>query len=250
MTDLIVSVVMPVYNAEAHLGESFDSVLSQDMSEWELIAVDDGSDDRSAILLREKAIGNPRVRVFRQRGNMGVAAARNLALEHARGVYIAFLDSDDIWHPNKLLKQVNFMRTSGCDISYTNYQRVDATGFPLSFVRSPPQIVYRDLLRGNGIGLSTAMYRRAAFAGLRFKKMHHEDYVFWLDALRGGSVAKRIDSASALTFYRVSDNSLSSSKNLVWRWQWAVYRKYLKINVFKSIFYFLFYAMNAVIKRL
>jgi glycosyltransferase involved in cell wall biosynthesis len=250
MTDPIVSIVMPVYNARAYICKSFDSILDQSMLDWELIAVDDGSSDGSAILLQEKATKDPRVRVFQHKKNMGVAAARNLALEYARGVYIAFLDSDDIWHPDKLMEQVSFMKTSGCDISYTNYQRVDAAGLPLSFVRSPSKITYRDLLRGNGIGLSTAMYRKAALIGLCFKKIHHEDYVFWLDALRRVSVAKRVNSISALAYYRVSSSSLSSSKRLVWKWQWAVYRKYLKVSVAKSAFYFLAYVVNAVIKRL
>ena len=157
----LVSVIMPVYNARDFLCASIDSVLSQTHRKLELIAVDDGSSDGSLDLLTELASCDPRLRVICLPANGGVAAARNAGLAAATGSHVAFLDSDDRWHPRKLEWQLAQMLQTGAQITYAAYDRVTPSGTVLSQVRPPASVSYTDMLKSNYICLSTGMYDRS-----------------------------------------------------------------------------------------
>jgi teichuronic acid biosynthesis glycosyltransferase TuaG len=244
----LVSVVMPVYNAEATLRASVESVLVQSHTAIELLAVDDGSRDASLQILVDLAARDSRVRVLRMPANGGVAAARNLALDAARGNYIAFLDSDDTWHSNKVERQLAAMGAEGARVSYTAYDRVGEDGRLLSRVCPPASVGYADMLKSNRIGNLTGMYERA-LGEPRFRRVGHEDYVFWLECVRRAGRAIRAGDGESLARYLVRDGSLSSNKFKAARWQWHIYRHVERLSLTASIGYMLHYAANAVRKR-
>ncbi len=248
MDEPLVSVVMPVYNAASYLAASVESVLGQSHARLELIAVDDGSRDASWSMLEQYAARDTRVRALRLPANAGVAAARNAALEQAAGDRIAFLDSDDCWHPRKLELQLAHMRASGARVSYCAYLRVDEQGRELSQVWPPAAIAHRDLLRSNFIGHLTGMYERG-IGEFRFRRIGHEDYVFWLDVLRVAGRAERVEHDQPLARYLVRAGSVSSDKLRAARWQWRIYREVEGLGVAAAARHMVHYAANAMHKR-
>jgi glycosyltransferase involved in cell wall biosynthesis len=246
-TDLV-SVIMPVYNAEAWLPRAIDSVLMQSHAELELITVDDGSSDRSPAMLDAYAVTDARVRVLRQPCNGGVAAARNAGIAAARGDYVAFLDADDWWHPAKLECQLTSMRSSGALISYASYWRVAEDGRVLGKVTPPPQVNWQDMLASNFIGNLTGMYVRS-LGDIPFQRIGHEDYVFWLEQVRRAGKAERVESPEPLAWYLVRERSLSANKLRAASWQWEIYRSVAKLGLMQSAFCMARYVQHAVVKR-
>ena len=241
-----VSVVMPVYNAEATLCRSVESVLAQTHRDLELVAVDDGSRDASPGMLAAFAKADSRVKVIRQ-DNAGVAAARNAGLRAASGTHVAFLDSDDWWHASKVQRQLDHLDATGARIAYACYQRVDESGALLSTVRPPVQVDYPAMLRSNRIGNLTGLYDRTLGDAV-FQRIGHEDYAFWLEMVRRAGHAVRVGS-EPLAWYCVRSRSLSSDKAKAARWQWNIYRNIERLSVPLSAWYFLHYAGNALTKR-
>lgn len=244
----LVSVVMPVYNAARWLKRPVESVLAQTHRALELIAVDDGSSDDSVALIEAYARGDDRIRLLRQPQNGGVAAARNAGLDMARGDYVAFLDADDWWHPRKLELQLAAMRSSGAQVSYAAYQRMAEDGRLLSRVTPPARVTWRDMLGSNFIGHLTGMYARR-LGDARFRRIGHEDYVFWLEQVRRAGYAIRVDHNEPLAYYLVRDGSVSANKLRAARWQWAIYRDVEGLGFFRSLVCMSRYAWNAVAKR-
>jgi glycosyltransferase involved in cell wall biosynthesis len=248
MSNDLVSVIMPIYNAEAWLPRAIDSVLGQSHGKLELITVDDGSSDRSLDLLDAYAEGDARVRVLRQPCNGGVAAARNTGISAARGDHIAFLDADDWWHPAKLERQLATMQASGALISYASYWRVAESGHVLSTVVPPRQVTWQDMLASNFIGNLTGMYARS-LGDVPFQRIGHEDYVFWLEQVRRAGKAVRVESPEPLAWYLVRERSLSANKLQAASWQWDIYRSVAKLGMVHSAFCMARYVRHAVIKR-
>lgn len=248
MSGDLVSVIMPVYNAEAWLQRAIDSVLAQSHTHLELIAVDDGSRDRSPTMIDAYAAADARMRVVRQPANGGVAAARNAGIATARGDYIAFLDADDWWHPAKLERQLISMCASGALISYASYWRVAEDGRVLGKVTPPPQVDWRDMLSSNFIGTLTGMYARR-LGDVPFQRIGHEDYVFWLEQVRRAGKAVRVESDEPLGWYMVRERSLSANKLRAASWQWGIYRNVEKLGLMQSMACMARYARHALIKR-
>jgi glycosyltransferase involved in cell wall biosynthesis len=244
----VVSVVMPIYNAEQWLGRSIDSVLQQTHPALELIAVDDGSTDGSWGMLQRYAALDARARVIRLERNGGVAAARNAGMAAATGQYVAFLDSDDWWHPRKLEWQVAQMLQSGAQVSYGAYDRVTSQGRLLSQVRPRRSVDYRDMLKSNHIGHLTGMYERSLGAA-GFQRVGHEDYVFWLEMVRRAGRAICIDAPAPLAWYLVRNGSVSANKIRAAAWQWRIYRRIERLGWLASATYMCHYGWHAVRKR-
>jgi glycosyltransferase involved in cell wall biosynthesis len=248
MTAAVVSIVMPVYNADKYLQKSIDSVLGQTHRAFELIAVDDCSSDRSWEILQSCAAADSRVKAIRLDVNGGVAAARNAGIAVALGSHMAFLDSDDWWDPHKLEMQLSQMTQTGASVSYTTYDRVGIDGALLSCVRPPATVSFSDMLKSNRIGHSTGMYARS-LGDVRFQTVGHEDYVFWLEVVRRAGAAVRAGDTMPLAWYLVRSGSLSSDKWKAARWQWHIYRDILKLRWLSSVGYMFHYVWHAVRKR-
>ncbi len=242
-----VSVIMPIYNARLWLGQAIESVLRQSHRALELVAIDDGSTDGSGHVIDQFAETDPRIVAIHQQ-NAGVAAARNAGLQVATGDYVAFLDADDWWHPEKLEHQLRSMHETGAMVSYTCYDRIGPSGALLGRVVPPQQVDWHGMLMSNRIGNLTGMYDRRLGDGL-FQKTGHEDYVFWLEKVRVAERASRVDTDEPLAFYRVTDTSLSGNKLRAASWQWSIYRGHLGLSWGRSVFLMTCYVLHALAKR-
>lgn len=207
------SVIIPVHNAEKTIETTVLSLQSQKLQDWEALIVNDASTDRSVEILSKMAVQDSRLHLVNnldRKQPLGAAATRNKGLENAKGRYIAFLDADDLWLPEKLTRQHEAFE-SGADIVFSSYRRVDAAGYNKGIVRARPHVVWQDALAGNPIGCSTGAYRRASFHQARMPlDAWPEDYGFWLGLLRGGTVA--VGLPDILAEYRLSAGSVSSNK--------------------------------------
>ncbi|MGH8062624.1 MAG: glycosyltransferase family 2 protein [Pseudoxanthomonas sp.] len=246
--EVLVSVIMPVFNAERTMRQSIDSVLQQSEGRLELMLIDDASTDKSDRIIGEYALHDRRIKVLRQSVNAGVAEARNAGIRAASGRYIAFLDSDDWWHPRKLELQIGQMQESGATVSYTAYQRVAEDGSLLSTVEPPLQIDHEDMLRSNHIGNLTGVYDRR-LGDVPFLRVGHEDYVFWLDRVRRAGRAIRVNHDGPLAFYLVRSGSVSSNKLRAAGWQWKIYRETEQLSLPRAAWHMMHYVGNAMRKR-
>ncbi|AIF48406.1 glycosyltransferase family 2 protein [Dyella japonica] len=249
MNGALVSVVMPAFNAAKYLRGAVGSVLSQTWPSWELIIVDDCSTDDTPHLLDALAAADERIRVIHADQNGGVATARNTAIAAARGSHIAFLDSDDGWHPRKLEWQLEHMEETHARVCYTAYDRVTEDGHLLSRVRPPACVDYAQMLRSNHIGNLTGLYDRS-LGDATFPHVGHEDYVFWLEMVRRAGHATCVPGNQPLAYYCVREGSVSADK---WRaacWQWRIYRDIARLSWLSSSQHMCHYAWQAMRKRM
>lgn len=244
-----VSVITPVWNAAATLEETVASVRAQTMADWEMVLVDDGSTDGSGRLMARLAAKEPRIRVFTHESNLGAAAARNRAIREAHGRWLAFLDADDLWRPEKLALQLGFMRAQGYPLTFTAYRRITGDGRPLGTVRPPAAVTREGLLRGNVIGCLTAVYDTEFFGKVEMPPLaRRQDYGLWLELLRRTTHAHALP--QVLADYRVHPGSLSAAKGSAARDTWRFYREQERLPRLRAAWYFAHYAVRGVTKRL
>lgn len=247
MIDEMVSIIMPVHNGAATIDKSIESVLAQTYQDWELIIVDDCSVDNTKSVIARYS--DRRIRYFRQEENAGVAQARNIGIKLARGRYIAFLDSDDLWLMDKLRRQLSFMRENHYGFTYTEYRCFTENLQETSKIIKVKDVVdYKELLKGNCIGCLTVMLDKKMFANIEMLKWRHEDYITWLNLLKNG--AKAYGLHEDLARYRKSLYSLSGNKLKSLYWTWLVYYKSQKLSFFLSIKYILFYIGTGIKKHI
>lgn len=245
----LVSIIMPLYNCEDFVKDSIKSILEQTYQNWELIIVDDVSIDNSYAVVEKYIRGEERIKLYKMTENSGAAATRNYAIELADGSFIAFLDSDDLWSPNKLESQILFMKNNGLVLSFSGYQWIDEKGQKLKEIIHVPQFVnYEQLLKKNIIGCLTAMYDSSKIGKFYFdiSLKKHEDYQYWLEILKTIPHAGGLD--IPLAYYRIRENSLSSNKLSAASYVWKILRKYQKIPFFKALYYFNIYILRSFIK--
>lgn len=244
----LVSVIMPAYNAAEYIEDSIRSVLEQTVSEVELIVIDDCSVDETIDIVNRLAQKDSRIRLYRNKQNMGTARSRNRGMELCRGVYVAFLDSDDIWHPEKLGKQLERIRQSNADLLYTSYAIVDVSGRRrCEDFHVPSRIDFEGLLKENVIGCSTVLFSRTIAESFRFcEDFYHEDYVLWLQMLKAGCIAEGV--TEVLVDYRFHADSRAGNKLSSAQKRWRVYRSYLGLSRTKSLWYLSHYALAGLKK--
>lgn len=244
----VCSIILPVYNSERYLNRTITSVLQQTMPDFELLAIDDCSTDNSLQLLKRWAEKDSRIQVIACEKNQGVASVRNLGIQLAQGKYIAFLDSDDGWHNDKLQKQIAWMEEQNCDFSCTAYEMMDDEGrYIKTRMMNHQMITQEDLLKENYICCSSVMIcSEVAKAHKMDGSYAHEDYVYWLGLLQSG--AKGCVLNQCLTRYRLAQTGRSADKGKAAQGRWDVYRRYLGYGVLKSGWYFLQYAINGLKK--
>jgi len=233
----VVSIITPCYNAENSITITIESVLEQSFSDWELLVVDDCSTDKSASIIRSYCEKDCRIKYFKTEYSSGFPTLpRNLGIKEAKGRFIAFLDSDDVWTPDKLSLQLPLFMDPEVAIVYSYYEKMDENGLKGNrVVKSAPIHSYRSLLYGNEIGCLTAIYDVEKVGKCYFQYIGHEDYALWLSILKKGFVAKSIP--QVLGYYRVRKVSVSSNKLRVISWVWNIYRKSEKLSCGQSLFY-------------
>jgi teichuronic acid biosynthesis glycosyltransferase TuaG len=244
-----ISIITPAYNAQQWLPRLAESVLAQTFRDCEWIIVDDCSTDHTAEIGRSFALNDSRVRLNTLTENLGVANARNVGLRMAVGDYICFVDTDDFWHREKLETQYRFMTKRGERLTCMDYQRVSENGRLLSRVSPPAVSTFTSMLMSNRIGNLTGMVRRSDTTDVEFKRVGHEDYLFWLELVRKIGHVARVPSEEPLCFYTVRDSSISANKLTTARWQWSIYRSILQLGLIESLWYFCGYVVLALRKR-
>lgn len=244
----LVSIITPVYNAERYIKQAIDSVISQTYESWELILVDDCSQDSSRLIIEEYSKLEKRINFISLKNNKGVATARNAGIQLAKGKYIAFLDSDDLWLPQKLERQISFMYKQNASMSFTAYELINEYGEKLNKIVDVPAFVdYRGLLKGNVIGCSTVMIDREKINNFQFPILKHEDYVAWLKLLKNNLSACGLN--EVLVYYRKVNNSLSANKFKSAKWVWNIYKNIEELPYITCCYYFINYAIRGILKH-
>lgn len=231
MSDLV-SVIMPAYNAGAYIANSINSVLRQTYPEWELIIVDDCSKDNTCEIIQ--SIKDTRIRLFQNDVNSGAAVSRNRALREAKGTWIAFLDGDDIWHPEKLSRQISFMKGNNYSFSCTDY-RIKLNGEWLPYVNSGPLVVNkRKMYDYCYFSTITVMYNRNEIGLVQIEDLKkNNDYAMWLQIIEK---AKCYRLTECLSFYIKHDGSISSGSKLkLIKWHYLLFRKGMHKTGFVSV---------------
>jgi glycosyltransferase involved in cell wall biosynthesis len=246
---MLVSVITPNYNCSAFVAQAIQSVRSQTFPDWEMIVADDCSTDDSVRIIRDCAKEDGRIRLCQTPAPSGSPLApRNLALSEARGRFIAFLDSDDLWLPGKLERQMRLFAGGKTAVVFSDYEKISADGVRSGrVVRSPATVGYRELLKSNRIGNLTAVYDAGKTGKLFFQHPGHEDYALWLEILRRGFVAENTGTVEAL--YRVRADSVSAKKAVAMRWQWDIYRRRMNLSPLSSAYFFCHYLARGFLKR-
>ncbi len=244
----LVFVIMPCFNSEQYIGRAIESVISQTYSNWQLLVIDDGSTDESVSVVRSFAEKDLRVHIIVNEKNFGTAKTRNRGFDLFRGDYAALLDSDDIWLPEKLEKQVRLAEKSRADIIYCSYRMIDENGNRLwdDFI-VPTVTDFNYMLSSSVISCSTALLSGNIVERYRFPEtLYHEDYAFWMMLLRDG--AKACGVQEVLAEYRIRAGSRASDKWKVAQGRWHIYRKVLKLPLWKSGEVFIRYMCNGLHK--
>ncbi len=249
----LVSVVIPTYCATSYLMQTLDSVRNQTYQHIEIIIVDGCSTDRTVEVAKEFASLHPECSVvlLQQESNQGAAAARNRGVQEAKGRFIAFLDADDLWEPNKIEKQLAFAETHNAAFACTSYEFADETGNGLGKIAHVPWcIAYKDAIKNTIIFTSTVLFdmQQLTKEQIAMPCIPSEDTATWWNILRGGTVAYGLD--EVLVRYRRPAKSLSSNKFKAIMRIWNLYRKQEGFSVIKSGYCFVHYAVRTTLRRL
>ena len=245
----LVSIIMPSYNAEGFIAESIESVLHQTYQNWELIITDDRSSDHTPDIVQSYCEKDPRINFVIANQHSGIAGTRNQCLARAKGRFVAFLDNDDLWVPEKLKKQVRFMLEKDCAFVYSEYELMNEDGSPKGkTIRTAGIINYDKYLKNTIIGSGTIMLDKEKTGSLQMPfNATSDDMALWCKILKDGHQAYPIK--EVLMKYRVRKNSASANKLKAAKDVWLVYRKQEKLSFCHALTCFFCYACNAVIKR-
>ena len=245
----LVSIITPLFNAESYVEETICSVLNQDYQNWEMILVDDCSLDKSVSIVQEIQKHDSRIKLLKNNSNMGPAPSRNRAIDEAKGDIIAFLDSDDIWHPQKLSKHVSFMEKNSSAFSHTSYGFIDENGRVINstYHVSNKPVSYENLLKRTEISCLTAMFDVHKVGKMHMPVLSRaEDYALWLDILKLGFLSDPLD--EELAYYRQHNASATSSKWKHVLGHWRFLRNREALSFLTSSYYTLCWAIGGVVK--
>lgn len=248
----LISIITPVYNCEKLLPKTIESVLNQTYSNWEMLLVDDCTPDSSADLIKEYIKKDSRIKYFKLDKNSGAAIARNVALKESKGRFIAYLDADDLWRPEKLEKQVKYMLENNYAFTCTDYEKITEEGTSLNkIIKIPQKVTYNLFLRNTiiqtvGVMVDTKITGKDVLVMPNIRR--RQDAATWCQLLKAGYDCYEVP--ENLSYYRVVSNSLSSNKFKAVKGTWFLYRKIEKLSLFKASFCFVGYAVNAVKKRI
>ncbi len=247
MNNELVSIITPAFRVAPVIGETIQSVIAQTHANWEMLIADDCSPDDTRETVRQWTTNDSRIRLIALEQNGGPAAARNAALAEAHGRWIAFLDSDDLWLPTKLEKQIEFHKKSGAKLTMTGFRRISADGRTMGrYIDVPHRLDYRGLLGNTAIATSSVLIDSELAGPVRMKKTYYDDFACWLSLLKGGGYALGLQ--EDLMRYRVMGKSVSRNKRNSALQVWRAYREIEKLNVATSLWYFGQYAIRGLLK--
>ncbi|PRY82679.1 glycosyltransferase family 2 protein [Alkalibacterium olivapovliticus] len=243
----LVSIVMPAYNCADFISITLDSVLEQTYKNWEVIVIDDNSSDNTDEIVKKYTKKDKRIKLHKQEKNFGAAVARNTAVELARGKYIAFLDSDDVWFPDKLTKQISFMKENNYLFTCTSYTKIDENGMYLNrTIGVRKQSTYVDILKKNP-GNSTVIYNAEVIGKVNIPNIRkRNDYVMWLSVVKNAGMLYGME--ESLASHRIRSGSLSKKKSNLVKYHWKVYREIENLSVLKSTYLIIYWVVVTVFK--
>lgn len=235
MNDLV-SILIPTFNAEKSIKAAVESVQKQTYENWEMILVDDASTDETVKIIADFAQKDSRIKHYQLQTNSGNGFARNIALEKASGKYIAFLDADDLWFPEKLEKQIQFLKANNLSFTFSFYDCIDDNGNNLNRrVQTPIPLTYKQLFFCNYVGNLTAIYDADFFGKIKLESSQkRQDWRLWLTILKQIKTAEAVP--ESLAFYRIRKDSISSSKFKLIKHNFGVYREFHGYNLVFSVF--------------
>lgn len=244
----LVSIITPLYNAEKYIEKTIFSIMEQTYTNWELFVIDDCSKDNSYKVVQKISEKDKRIKIIKLNENSGAAVARNTGIENANGRFIAFLDSDDTWHPKKLEKQIKFMLDNQYYFTYTGYYKVDENAAFIKNAKMPKFINYNKLLKTNYIGCLTVMYDSEKLGKVYFPLIRkRQDYALWLKLLKMIPYAYGLQ--EDLASYTVRSDSISANKVNVAKYTWTVYREVEKLSLIHAIYCFINYAILGILRK-
>lgn len=244
----LVSIITPSWNVESLIGETIESVQTQTHADWELLIADDCSTDNTAAVIEGYAAQDPRIKLIRQARNGGPALARQAAIERAQGRFLAFLDSDDLWLPTKLERQLGFAQQRRAALSFTAFRRINENGTVTGrLIPVPDTLNYDQLLKNTSIATLTALVDREIAGNIAMKNEPYDDFCLWLSILKPGHVAHGLD--EDLARYRVRGFSVSSRPLRSAGWVWHIYRNVERLSPVKSAWCFANWGARAWLKR-
>ena len=243
-----VSIITPTYNCGKYIGETIESVLNQSYYNWEMIIVDDCSNDNTKEFVENYAQRDKRIKYYFLQENSGAAVARTKAMELATGKYFAFLDSDDLWMPDKLEKQILFMKNNNFNFTCTAYEQIDEKGLPLNrVIKTKPKTDYNGILLSCPVGNSTVIYnaeKLGRFVVPNIKKRN--DDALWLQILKKEKYIYGMP--EVLMKYRVRKNSISGNKFKLVKYHWQLYREIEHLTIVRSAFHICFWAFLKIFR--
>lgn len=232
----LVSIIMPTFNAAATVGESIESILSQTYTNWELLISDDGSTDDTVAIVEAYAHRDSRVTLLRLAGNSGAGVARNNSIRKAKGRYIAFCDSDDMWMPTKLDRQLEFMNENRCQFVFSSYYICNKEGKRQGRIIAPSSVTLNETKRDNRIGFLTAMYDAKALGKFYMPALRkRQDWAYVLEILKKSHSAYALK--EPLAIYRKGRGSISHNKFTLITYNAKVYQTVFGYSKLYSYFY-------------
>lgn len=248
----LISIIVPVYHVENYIAQTMDCVYEQTYEKWELLLIDDCGGDNCVKIMKDyiRQKGDSRIRLIHQPSNMGAAKARNRGLKEAKGRYIAYLDADDLWTPEKLERELAYLKKKEAAFVFTGYEFADPNGNGTGkAVKVPESLNYKEALKNTTIFTSTVMFdtEKISKEMLEMPVMKSEDTALWWRILRNGYVAWGLN--ENLVKYRRTGGSLSSNKLEAVRRIWMLYRKAEGMSILNSAYHFCFWAVRAVKRR-
>ena len=243
----LISIIMAAYNAEKTIGFAIDSVLKQTYEVFELLVINDCSTDGTETIVKEYTEKDCRIKLINNSRNLGVSLTRLEGLKQAKGDWIAILDSDDAWMPEKLEKQIALQKRLNAELVFTGVKYLKADGTPLGWeLEVPDEIGYKKLLKQNLIANPSALVKKELYESYyAIGDEMHEDFALWLSILKTGINAYAV--TEPLTIVRISPNSKSGNKIKSAVMNWKTYR-YMKMNIFSSVYYMCWYTINGILK--
>lgn len=245
----LITVITPCFNPDLKLIYTINSIKKQTYQNYEHLIIDDCSNRQYSQELLNLIESDPKIRLIKRDWNAGPAVTRNRGISEAKGKYVAFLDADDTWSPDKLEKQVGFMEATNVPLSYTNYSVVNENRKCLGERIAPPQLTYQDLIKVNRIGCLTAMYN-VEVCGKQYMPniLKRQDYGLWLQITKKFGPVRGLP--ESLAQYTKSKTSLSGNKLKLLKYQWRIYREIEKLSILKSLYYFGRYAWNGLTRKI
>ena len=235
--ELLVSIITPCYNASRYISETIESALKQSYKNFEMLIIDDCSTDKSATIIKSYQKKDNRIKYIKLEKKGGASLCRNRGILEAKGKYVAFLDSDDLWNEDKLAKQVDYMQKNNIAFCYSDYNYIDSNSESLNIMRKcPKKVSYLSMLLGNSIGCLTVIYDSEKTGLIQIPKLDkRNDYALWCKILKDVRVGYKYD--EILASYRKNDSSLSSGgKVKLLKYHYQMHRKVNKFNCILSSF--------------